>query len=159
VIHDRAFFDAIPDNVAKRFHEIVPHGRYLEILSSCDLAILPLEDTSFNRLKSDLKFIESCACGVVPLCSPVVYADTPKHREIGIFAESPQDWASALLDLCHYPEALELRRSKALDYVSRERMHGHQVEERYYYYKSLLANQVMLEAGRQDRIKHCKKPT
>jgi hypothetical protein len=155
VIHDREFYDALPDGVSKRFHEMVPHSRYMAILAACDIALLPLADTVFNGLKSDLKFIECCAGGVVPLCSPLVYGDEPRHRDIGVFCQTPEDWAKALIHLCRHPEELAGRRRNGLDYVCEQRMHSHQVNARLAYYQSLLANRNSLEADRQHRLKHC----
>ena len=45
---------------------------------------MPLDDTPFNRAKSDLKFIEAGACRVASLASSVVYQDSIVHGETGL---------------------------------------------------------------------------
>lgn len=152
VVHDQAVFDALPTTVAKEFHPTLTHTQYMRVLASCDIALLPLADTPFNRLKSDLKFIECCAAGAVPICSPVVYAEAPPHRAIGLFATTPQQWRQALVDLCRDGGELARRRALGLEYVRRERMHSQQVEAREVWYRALLAQREMLEAQRQERV-------
>ncbi|WP_101103540.1 methyltransferase domain-containing protein [Macromonas bipunctata] len=152
VVHERAVFDALPTEVSKEFYPTLAHDRYMQVLASCDVALLPLNDTPFNRLKSDLKLVECCAAGVVPVCSPVVYGDVPAHAEIAVLARTPQQWQQALLDLCRQPQELARRRALGLDYVKRQRMHSQQVTAREAWYRQLLAQQPVLEAQRQARV-------
>ncbi len=86
VIADRLFFDAL-ECPLKLFHPFCPWPEYRSILRTCDIAIVPLEDTRFNRHKSDIKFLEcasegvAClmsrvACQAIPVCSPFVFEYT-----------------------------------------------------------------------------------
>jgi hypothetical protein len=152
VVHDRGFHDALPAECAKAFHPTLPHGQYMQVLATCDLALLPLANTPFNRLKSDLKFIECCAAGVVPICSPVIYGEQPVQREIGRFADDPAEWREALVGLCSDPGELRRRRTLGEAYVRRERMHAYQVPARDAYYRGLLARHEELEALRRGRL-------
>lgn len=152
VVHDEAFYKALPEEVMKIFHPTLPHTAYMEALAGCDVALLPLADTPFNRLKSDLKFIECCAAGVVPICSPVVYGDAPEHREIGVFADSPDDWQRALIDLVSDPAQVRSRRERGLAYVKTQRMHAQQAPLRQAYYRDLMAQRPDLETQRKARI-------
>lgn len=152
VVHERAIFDSLPDDIIKEFHPTLPHDAYMALLASCDVGLLPLEDTPFNRLKSDLKFIECCAAGVVPICSPPVYAKRPEHHAIGEFANSSNEWRNAIEKLCGAPELIAARRASGLDYVKGSRMHCHQVDERERYYRSLIARHAELEVQRQIRL-------
>ncbi|ALL12862.1 methyltransferase domain-containing protein [Caulobacter henricii] len=152
VVHDEAFYKALPDEVTKVFHPTLPHADYMKALAGCDLALLPLADTPFNRLKSDLKFIECCAAGVVPICSPIVYGDTPEHLDIGVFADTPASWEKALRDLAADPGEVQARRERGLAYVRARRMHAQQVPLRQAYYRDLMAQRPELEAQRQARI-------
>lgn len=156
VVHDKVFFDALPEGVAKKFYATLPHDKYMTVMASCDVALLPLSDNQFNRLKSDLKFIECCAAGVVPICSPVVYGEQSLHHEIGVFAESPRDWQQALVGLCSDTAEIHRRRLLGLDYVKRERMHARQMPEREEYYRWLSNNRMLLEAQRQTRLSNLK---
>jgi 2-polyprenyl-3-methyl-5-hydroxy-6-metoxy-1,4-benzoquinol methylase len=152
VVHDRAFHDALPPQCHKTFHPTLPHDQYMAALAGSDVALLPLADNPFNRLKSDLKFIECCAAQVVPVCSEVVYAARAEHRQIGVFATGADAWAQALLQLCSDPAEIHRRRALGLHYVKTQRMHNHQVAQRQAYYQGLLANRIALEAQRQQRL-------
>jgi glycosyltransferase involved in cell wall biosynthesis len=151
VVHDHAFFEALPD-VSKSFTKTLAYDDYLALLATCDIALLPLNDSPFNRLKSDLKFVECCAAGVVPICSPTVYGAEPRHREIAVFAETPKDWVRALRALAQNPAELARRRSLALDYVRSRRMHSDQAEVREGVFRALLADRDVLEADRKARL-------
>lgn len=152
VVHDQGFFDQLPNTTPKTFHPTLAHDQYMRVMAQCDLALLPLADTPFNLLKSDLKFIECCGAGVVPICSPTVYNQVPEHRDIGLFVEEPQAWGRALLDLCKAPEDIARRRRLGLNYVSVKRMHHHQAPIRAAYYRGLMLQRPRLEAERQARL-------
>jgi len=152
VVHDRAFFDAIPDGVPKRFHGTATLPVYTRLLAECDVALLPLADTEFNRHKSDLKFIECCAAGVVPVCSPIVYAKHPEHAEIGVFASTSMEWRDRLGALLNTREEIHKRKVRGLAYVKQQRMHGSLVAEREAWYRALLTQRDELECARQARI-------
>lgn len=152
VVHDRAVFEALPAELNKEFHPTLSHSRYMQVLAGCDVALLPLNDTPFNRMKSDLKLVECCAAGVVPVCSPVVYGDVAAHAEVAVLARTPQEWQQALLELCRRPQELARRRALGLAYVKNQRMHSQQVTEREMWYRQLLAQQPVLEAQRQARV-------
>ncbi|MDZ7863243.1 hypothetical protein [Acidovorax sp.] len=124
----------------------------MQLLATRDLAMLPLNDTPFNRFKSDLKFIECCAAGVVPICSSLVYAEKQVHHEIGVFATTPEEWATSLLRLLSDVSEIAARREKGLQYVERNRMHSQHIHSRMCYYEHLMANRDVLELGRRARI-------
>jgi hypothetical protein len=111
-----------------------------------------LNDTPFNRLKSDLKFIESCAAGAVPICSPIVYGDHPDHRRIGMFATTPQEWHDAIIKLCRDPSERARRRSLGRAYVAQHRMHGQMARARDDFYRSLFSRKAELEQQRRSRL-------
>ena len=152
IVHEREIHDNLPTGIKKEFHPVLPHDHYMELLSSCDIALLPMENTRFNQLKSDLKFIECCAAGVVPICSPVVYSERPEHREIGMFATSAEEWRIALESLCRSPEDIAHRRALGVAYVKRERMHSHQADARETYYRGLVLDRESLENQRRHRL-------
>lgn len=152
VVHDRAFFDALPPEASKEFHAMQPAAAYMELLAGCDISLLPLSDTPFNRMKSDLKLIESCASGVVPICSSVVYAVEPEHKGIALFANDATEWTQALIKLCSDPDLLAARRQAGLEYVMSKRMHAHQVQQRLAFYQQVAQNFTDLEQQRQRRL-------
>lgn len=158
VVHDRAFFDTLPEGVAKTFHPTLPHGKFMQVLADCDLALLPLSDTPFNRLKSDLKLIECAAAGVVPICSRVVYSDDPAHKTLAVFADTPQEWRQALLGLIASPDEIRRRRDLGRAHVAAHRMHAGEAARREAFYRDLVARRTELEADRQARLA-ASKPT
>jgi hypothetical protein len=58
VLFDRGTFDALR-TPHKRFGGILPYAEYRALMSRCEIAFLPLNDTPFNNFKSDLKFVRS----------------------------------------------------------------------------------------------------
>lgn len=152
IVHEQAVFDSLPADCQKSFHPTLNHNDYLKVMAECDISLLPLNDTPFNRLKSDLKLIESCASGVVPVCSPIVYADHPKHQEVALFANTAQDWYEQIKTLIENPDHLANYKQKGLGYVKAERLHSQQAPLRETYYRQLVDNQTTLEAQRQARI-------
>ena len=95
VVHDRRFFDALMTKT-KTFVPFCPYPQYQQLLAQSDIALLPLADTRFNRMKSDLKFLECAANGVAALASPVVYADTIQEGITGLIYHSPQEFGQKL---------------------------------------------------------------
>lgn len=65
-----------------------PIESYGEIYNSIDLSIAPLLDTQFNRLKSELKIIESGFHGIPIVCSDLpMYADILKNVKGGFLVK------------------------------------------------------------------------
>lgn len=71
----------------------------------CDIVIAPLRDTSFNRAKSGIKFLEYSALGKAG-----VYSRLPPYQTIvddgvsGFLAGSEEEWETALCRLIESPE-------------------------------------------------------
>lgn len=156
VVHDKEFFDALPPTCLKTFHPTLDHANFMEVLSACDVALLPLNDTPFNRCKSDIKLIECAAAGVAVICSKVVYAEDSRHELFAKFADNPQDWRDTLLHLAQNPNDLMQCQNLGLQYVKSHRMHSQQVLERNFYYRGLIENRAQLEADRKYRLTHSK---
>jgi hypothetical protein len=153
VVHDKEFFDALPSNCRKTFHQTLNHVQYMEVLSGCDVALLPLNDTSFNRCKSDIKLIECAASSVAIICSRVVYADEECHESFVKFASEPKDWRKELVQLAQNPSELIRMQISGLQYVKKYRMHSQQVTDRDLYYRGLIENRSQLEMERKSRVK------
>lgn len=95
VIHDKWFFQAI-QTPHKIFEPTCSYERYHELLRSCDLALLPLNPTEFNNMKSDLKFIECAGHGVAVLASPTVYARSIVDGKTGLLYETLPEFEQKL---------------------------------------------------------------
>ena len=153
VVHDASIYNTLPLSIKKEFHPTLQVSEYMKVLSSCDIALLPLRDTRFNSLKSDIKLIECCACGVVPIMADVVYSDTKEAEEVGIVMKPGQSWGQALINLVNKPERLIALKAAALDYVTAQRMHSHIINDRLDWYRGLIANKAQLEVERRERLK------
>jgi 2-polyprenyl-3-methyl-5-hydroxy-6-metoxy-1,4-benzoquinol methylase len=152
VVHDKEFYDELPDSVAKTFFPTLGIQKYTEVLATCDIALLPLNDTPFNRCKSDLKLIECASAQVAVICSKTVYAIKPEHQEFVLYATSSQDWRDALIKLVKDSQLRQTNIAKALAYVKAKRMHALQAPLRHAYYGSLIQSKTYLEQQRQERI-------
>jgi glycosyltransferase involved in cell wall biosynthesis len=71
-----------------------------------DIAVAPLVDASFNRSKSDLKFLEYAACGLPVVASRVVpYTLTVRDGVDGLLADNDEEsWYKAVESLVTRPE-------------------------------------------------------
>jgi glycosyltransferase involved in cell wall biosynthesis len=113
---------------------------------------MPLEDTEFNRCKSDLKFLEASACGAVALASPVVYGGSIRDWDTGVIFTSPDEFAGALARLIE-DAALRRRLSQqAYRYVVEERQLDGQTAAREQWYRSLVARRYGLTAALLARV-------
>lgn len=136
IVHDWAFYDAL-ETEGKEYEKFCAYDRYVEILRSADVAILPLNPTRFNLCKSDLKFIECAAHGVAAMASPTVYGETIRDGETGLLFRSPDEFEAGLNRLL---DDAALRRSiveEAHRYVADERMLSAHFRERYEWYREL----------------------
>jgi hypothetical protein len=151
VVHDRPFFDAL-ETAYKRFDPSCPYDRYQAILRRCDIALLPLQDTLFNRCKSDLKFLECAGHGVAVLASPTVYAETVVDGETGLLFRSPEEFGRGLRRLI---DDLRLRRgiaARAYEYVGKHRLMAPHARDRVDWYFSLRDRLPELNAELRARV-------
>lgn len=136
VIADRGFFEAL-DTPHKTFTPLCDYDTYLKQLSTSEICFMPLRDNSFNRCKSDLKFIEAAAHRVVPLASPTVYADSIEEGKTGLIFRTPADLERQLLHLLAAPDRACLLAETARSVVAQHRMLGQQTVRRLAWYRSL----------------------
>lgn len=62
-----------------------------------DVILAPLADTTFNKAKSNIKYLESAALKVPTICSDMEpYNSDIKHGYNGLLAKKPSDWYSML---------------------------------------------------------------
>ena len=126
--------------------------KYTEVLATCDIALLPLNDTPFNRCKSDIKLIECASAQVAVICSETVYATKPEHQEFVVFANTQKEWKEAITKLVKDGALRQANVAKAQAYVKASRMHSQQATDRLAYYQSLVQSRDTLEQQRQQRI-------
>jgi SAM-dependent methyltransferase len=151
VVHDQGFFDALRTS-HKRFTPICDHDAYLALLGECEISLMPLEDTPFNRAKSDLKFIEAAACRVAALASHIVYGDSIEDGRTGLLFHNAGELHDRLLRLVAMPELARGLGDAARHYVAGERMLAYQVAPRIAWYRSLWARRAALSGALYARL-------
>lgn len=151
VVHDRGFFEAL-ETPHKHFTPTCDYEPYMDLLSGCDVSLMPLADNGFNRAKSDLKFIEAGACRVAALASNVVYGDTIEDGRTGLLFSDADELEAKLMRLIAMPELARDLGDAARDYVAQHRMLAYQVAARIAWYRSLWARREALTAALHERL-------
>jgi glycosyltransferase involved in cell wall biosynthesis len=115
---------------------IFDYYRFVRVLH---VGIAPLLDTPFNRSRSDVKFLEYAAHGVVPVLQRTVpYSGVVAHGKTGLLFESGEDCISKLRWLLDHPDERKRIAREAKTHVLRERMIFKRIEEREKFYLGLL---------------------
>lgn len=98
-------------NLPVMFNEFEKDGRVIkkplvdyvalqDEIGEVDVNLVPLVDSEFANSKSELKFFEAAACGVVSCVSPVsVYRKCMINGESGFLCAGVDDWNATLEDL------------------------------------------------------------
>lgn len=101
--------------------ELVPWVRveeYASVLQGFDIGVAPLQDTRFNRCKSDLKYVEYSMVGIPTVASHVMsYSNTIKPGVNGYLARNTKDWLKHLRRLIESPDLREQIASEAHAYA------------------------------------------
>lgn len=146
VVGDRAVFEALP-TANKHFHDYLPYAAYLDLMATCAVSLSPVEGRLHEDTKSDAKFLDAAARGVVTLASPTIYAETIVHAQTGLIAPRLHNWAPLLADILGDEAARRAMAGRAWDYVRDHRMFAHQAAERAAWYRELWARREELNAG------------
>jgi len=143
VIHDREFFDALKTR-NKVFKPTADYNGYMRTLSQCDICLQPLDDTKFNRYKSDIKFLEAGAAGLAVIASPVVYEDYIDHDKTGLIARSPKEWQDLLTKLVEDAGYRKTLGANAKAYVRENRLLMQHAHKRLEWYRDLWSRKEQL---------------
>ncbi len=151
VIHDQQFFDSlqIPN---KQFSSFCPFEQYLQILGRSHIALLPLRETRFNSMKSDLKFLECAGHGVAVLASPVVYARSLRDGETGLLFENETEFEENLASLIENAELRQNLTNNAYEYVRDNRLLSQHFRKRYDWYLELVNDLPRLNEELRQRV-------
>jgi SAM-dependent methyltransferase len=133
VLHDRRFFDALQTDT-KTFEPFCHYERYEQVLRECDVGLLPLAPTRFNRAKSDLKFLELAGNGVVALASPTAYAQSVVEGETGFLYRTPDEFEELLRHLIEQREVRRAVAARAYRWVRDNRLLSQHYRRRYEWY-------------------------
>ena len=151
VLHDRGFFEAL-ETPHKSFTPVCDYDTYMERLGGCEMSLMPLLDTPFNRAKSDLKFIEAGACRAVSLASDIVYAASIEDGVTGLLFRNAEEMRVRLLRLIAMPAVARDLGNAARAHISAERMLAYQVAPRIRWYRSLWERREALTAALRARL-------
>lgn len=150
-VFDREFFDAL-ETENKSFYGVLEYTEYHRLMSRCDIALMPLNDTNFKRCKSDLKFVEAGGAGLAVIASPTIYEASIRHGETGLIARSVSDWEDMLLSLIENENMRKDLGTAARKYVLQERMLVQHIHKRVEWYQSLWERREELTAGLIERF-------
>lgn len=151
VLHDKQFFEALTTQ-HKTFEPFCPYDRYKQVLSASDIALLPLQPTRFNSMKSDLKFIECAGYGAVALASPTVYEQSIADGETGLIYRSPEDFELKLNELVTNAMLRQQLAANAYEWVKNNRMLAQHYQKRREWYLEMRDRLPELNEALRDRI-------
>ena len=133
-------FDALPANRKRRF-ATGSVADYYNFVSHLDIGLAPLEDTPFNRSRSDVKFLEYAVHGAVPVVEATgPYLLSVKPGRTGFFFNSTDELISNLDHLVSDAAVRSKVSASAREYVLRERNYVDGGLERVEFYRSLIAS-------------------
>jgi SAM-dependent methyltransferase/glycosyltransferase involved in cell wall biosynthesis len=138
VVADPLLFDSLQTS-AKAFEPYCPYERYAELMQGSDIALLPLEPTDFNRMKSDLKFLECAAHGVAVLASPTVYEGSVIDGQTGRLFRWPAEFEERLRELIRDGDLRRRLAANAHAWVREQRLLGQHYRTRYDWYLQMRA--------------------
>lgn len=151
VVYDRRFYEALA-TPHKTFEPLCDYDRYHEILHQCDLSILPLNDTEFNRMKSDLKFIECAKHGVAVLASSTVYDRSIVDGDNGLLYRSIEEFEVKLKQLLEHRDWRQKLAQNAYEWVKQNRLLCQHYRSRYHWYLEMYARLPDLTRDLRDRV-------
>ncbi|WP_349780651.1 glycosyltransferase [Xanthomonas sp. WHRI 7065] len=80
------------------------YSTYMRRLAKCQINIAPLERTTFNDTKSNIKYLEAGILSIPSVCTPTVeYQETIEHGVTGMLAGSEAEWEMCLMALVESP--------------------------------------------------------
>jgi len=134
-LFDELFGDLPPEKI--HFREPGSMEDWLEFIDTLHVGLAPLQDTPFNRARSDGKFLEYASRGAAPLVS-----DLPNYRphrtRARLFGDL-DELDAALEELFANPDAVRDLATRAHDYVRAERSEAAHRRERASFYKTLFS--------------------
>lgn len=113
---------------------------YYAFLDTLDIGLAPMIATDdFNACRSDVKFVEYAARGVVPVCgSAPPYAHTVRHGRTGFLFGNFDEMRGILETLCADPQLLRRVRHDAFQFVSAERTATADALRREEFYRQII---------------------
>ncbi|MEM7617678.1 MAG: hypothetical protein AAF195_04795, partial [Pseudomonadota bacterium] len=151
VIHAESFYQWLPTN-HKNFTPICHYKQYNKILSKCDFCLLPLLDNQFNRMKSDLKFIESAANSVIAIASPVIYENSIDNEVTGFIYSTPDEIYEIVAKNINEIDIRQKITYNAYQYVKNQRMLADNFYGHYQWFMELYSQRELLNEQLHARL-------
>ncbi|PPT05276.1 putative glycosyltransferase [Geitlerinema sp. FC II] len=151
VLHDRSFFDALA-TPNKAFAPFCPYETYQQVLRSSTVALLPLEPTRFNQMKSDLKFVECGGQGLAVLASPTVYERSIIDGETGLIYRSTDDFEAKFRELLANANLRRKLGTNAYHWVAAHRLLERHPSDRAAWYLEMRDRLPELNAALRQRV-------
>jgi len=146
VVGDKAVFDALPTD-RKQLHNYMPFDDYLKLMATCAVSLSPIEGSEHQETKSDAKYLDAAARGVLTIASPTIYAGVMRHGRNGLIAQTVDDWAPLLIQALGDEAASRTMARNAWDYVAGARMFADQIRYRSDWYRELWDRRAELNAA------------
>ena len=153
VVHDYEFYKQlrIPEH-RKSFTKLCSYNTYLKEMSACDIAFMPLQNTEFNKRKSDLKAVEAASLGLIPLASELVYGDSFIDQQTAALFRTSEQLIHILKTWREEPKlALDIAQ-KARYFVGESRLQCYQIARREAWYRELCKRRDELNHALYERI-------
>ena len=151
VVGDQKFFDELQP-LNSEFHPTMPYPDYVAELERSDIALLPLANTSFDRKKTDLKFIECAEAGSAVLASNVLYAASIRPGKTGMLYRNADEFRRHLRTLIDEPAKRRGLAEAAHRYVREQRALANHIRRQHEWYLSLVERRDALEQAICDRV-------
>lgn len=92
-----------------------------ETIASLDINLAPIEDTLFNRAKSENKWTEASSVQVVTVASKVgAFEEMIENEVTGFLCKTPEEWYKTITKLIQNPELRQKIAKKAYEKVMHE---------------------------------------
>lgn len=143
-------FKRLPKNKLRHF-SVGSIEDYFHFLSTIHIGIAPLEDTSFNRSRSDVKFLEYAVSGVVPVLTNLEpYKNSVIDGETGYLFNNTSELIEILTFLKNNKSILKKVSVSAREYVLNNRMQSSHIFERLDFYKKDIPSQKTQKISAED---------
>ena len=120
-----------PENSQHLHYQVVdpqPWPRYLEAMSSAEIALMPLEPNPHTDAKSAIKFFEAAAMGAVAVGLGKIYQQTIIHEQTGLLADSPKTFAQHVAELALDCSRRQTIRGQAHKWLQENNLLTHHLE-------------------------------
>jgi hypothetical protein len=128
-----------------------PYAKYLDLLATADIALLPLKGMPAELFKSPLKFMECASRGALCIASPDLYSDVIEHGRNGLIARAPHEWTTLLLRAVSDADERRAMARAGWETVRDRHLQAHHLQRRVDWYRDIAARREELTAALLER--------